>query len=139
MKNAETGISLRSAHRYPYLSLLIPSFTNLNHRGISLDIPLQEFYPCISQNNFSIPTYTGISLDRSQVGLSLDIPVEVWIWQGVILSDVKLYTTDAVIYNLLCTLCTILYNIKPLYTKDVVIFNLLCTFYIILYNIVHNN
>ena len=88
-KHAETGISLvipdisvevsllipTYTKRYPYLSLLIPSCTNLNHRGISLDIPLQESYPCISQNNFSIPTYPGISLDKSQVGLSRDIPV----------------------------------------------------------------
>ena len=55
-------LSLRSAQRYPYLSLLIPSNTDLNHRGISLDIPLQESYPCISQNNFSIPTYKVIMI-----------------------------------------------------------------------------
>ena len=64
--------SLGSAQtrRYPYLSQHIPSYTELYHRGISRDIPVQESYPCISQNNFSIPTDTGISRDRSQVGLS---------------------------------------------------------------------
>ena len=29
------------------------------------DAPLQESYPCTSQNNFSITTYTGISRDKS--------------------------------------------------------------------------
>ena len=32
-------LSLRSAQRYPYKSLLIPRYTDLNHRGISLDTP----------------------------------------------------------------------------------------------------
>ena len=59
--------SLGSAQtrRYPYLSQHIPSYTELYHRGISRDIPVQESYPCISQNNVSIPTYTGISRDKS--------------------------------------------------------------------------
>ena len=77
-KNAETGISLAIPENSAEISLLsrrMPSYTELYHRGISRDIPLQESYPCISQNNFSIPTHTGISRDKSYVGLSRDIPV----------------------------------------------------------------
>ena len=48
--------------RYAYSFPLIPSYTYLKHQGISLDIPFQASYPCIFQNNFSILTYTGISL-----------------------------------------------------------------------------
>ena len=67
-KNDETGISLAITEisaGYLYLSQLIPTYTELspsipsNTRGISRDIQLQESYLCISQNNFSIPTYTG--------------------------------------------------------------------------------
>ena len=45
------------------VSLLIPSYLDLNHRGISRNIRSQESSPCISQNNFSTPTYTGVSRD----------------------------------------------------------------------------
>ena len=76
---------------YPYLYRLIPTYTDLYQRGISLDIPLQESYPWISQNNFPIPTYTGISQDKSQFGLSPDIPVKVGIWQGVVFPDDELW------------------------------------------------
>ena len=60
-KNTEIGISLAVPEISAEVSLLfparlIPSYTDLNHRGISQDIPLQESYPCISPNNFSIPT-----------------------------------------------------------------------------------
>ena len=44
---------LRSAHRYPYLSQLIPTYTELYHQGISRDTNLILAY------NFSIPTYPG--------------------------------------------------------------------------------
>ena len=78
---------MRSEQLYHYLSQLILTYTKLYHRGISLDISLQESYPCISQNNSSIPTYTWISRDKSQFGLSLAIQVQVGIWQGVVFSD----------------------------------------------------
>ena len=67
LKNAETGISLAIPEIRAEVSLLIPTYTDLYHRGPerSLDIPLQESYPCISQNSLSIPTYTGIFLDKS--------------------------------------------------------------------------
>ena len=64
-KNAETGISLAITEISAEVSLLIPTYPELYRvipsytRGISLDIQLQESYPCISQNNFSIQTYTG--------------------------------------------------------------------------------
>ena len=46
------GGQCRGIPTYPELSRVIP----YRGRGMSRDIPLQESYPCISQNNFSIPT-----------------------------------------------------------------------------------
>ena len=76
---------LRGIPTYPDVYRLIPSYTKEGSR----DISLQESYPCISQNKFSIPTYTGISRDRLHVGLSLDNSVSVGIWQGVAFPDVE--------------------------------------------------
>ena len=50
------------------VSLLIPTYTDIYRLIPSFT---KMGYP--SQNNFSIPTYTGISWDKSHIWLSLDI------------------------------------------------------------------
>ena len=62
---------------YPVISHLVPSYPLIpleRYPRISQDIPRQDSCLGISHYKFSVLGYPGLSRDKHQVGLSLDIP-----------------------------------------------------------------